>query len=123
MTCFRYVDYMLLMAYNFHGSWENYTAHHSTLLPSRFDTEEGRQLCQVNNISFNVKWTFTLNIHEVRDDMDVMKAFLTSSLYDSWFAYFLLSLEESNMSLLIGTFPKRLRGFEMALIAISSHLK
>ena len=34
----RYIDYMLLMTYNYHGSgWEMTTGHHSPILPHRKD--------------------------------------------------------------------------------------
>ena len=35
---YRYIDYMLLMTYNYHGSgWEMTTGHHSPILPHRRD--------------------------------------------------------------------------------------
>ncbi|RUS69909.1 hypothetical protein EGW08_022331 [Elysia chlorotica] len=42
----KYVDYILLMTYNFHGSgWEKYTGHHTPLLPHPLDPEgEQREL-------------------------------------------------------------------------------
>ncbi|XP_059140739.1 chitinase-3-like protein 1 [Physella acuta] len=42
----KYVDYMLLMTYNFHGGWDNFTSHHSTMFPGQFDQGEDRWLCQ-----------------------------------------------------------------------------
>lgn len=40
----RYVDYVLLMTYNYHGAnWENVTGHHSALLPHRLDKDADRQ--------------------------------------------------------------------------------
>ncbi|XP_064600854.1 uncharacterized protein LOC135467029 [Liolophura sinensis] len=39
-----YVDYVLLMTYNYHGAnWENVTGHHSALLPHRLDKDADRQ--------------------------------------------------------------------------------
>ncbi|KAI8787664.1 acidic mammalian chitinase [Biomphalaria glabrata] len=42
----KYIDYMLLMTYNYHGSgWEKHTGHHSPLLPHPLDPEgEQREL-------------------------------------------------------------------------------
>ncbi|XP_059156342.1 chitinase-like protein 3 [Physella acuta] len=42
----KYIDYMLLMTYNYHGSgWEKQTGHHSPLLPHPLDPEgEQREL-------------------------------------------------------------------------------
>ncbi|CAL1547452.1 unnamed protein product [Lymnaea stagnalis] len=42
----KYLDYMLLMTYNYHGSgWEKHTGHHSPLLPHPLDPEgEQREL-------------------------------------------------------------------------------
>lgn len=34
----RYVDYLLLMAYNYHGSWNDFTGHHSALFPRGDET-------------------------------------------------------------------------------------
>ncbi|KAH9513697.1 hypothetical protein Btru_041834 [Bulinus truncatus] len=34
------------MTYNFHGGWDNFTAHHSTVLPSQYDLGEETWLCQ-----------------------------------------------------------------------------
>ncbi|XP_041351154.1 acidic mammalian chitinase-like [Gigantopelta aegis] len=49
----RYIDYMLLMTYNYHGSgWEKETGHHSPLLPHHLDPEgEQRELFQQWSIS------------------------------------------------------------------------
>lgn len=46
---FRYIDYMLLMTYNYHGSgWEKETGHHSPLWPHKLDPPgEQRELHQV----------------------------------------------------------------------------
>ena len=45
----RYLDYMLLMTYNYHGQWEKLTGHHSGLYPHRNDPKYGEksQLYQV----------------------------------------------------------------------------
>ncbi|XP_076456716.1 putative chitinase 10 [Babylonia areolata] len=45
----KYPDYLLLMTYNYHGSWENVTGHHSSVWPSRRDTGPRLEL--------NMKWT------------------------------------------------------------------
>ena len=47
---FSYVDYILLMAYNYHGSWNNKTGHHSGLYPrldERGSEREFNQVCAV----------------------------------------------------------------------------
>lgn len=38
------VDYVNLMAYDFHGSWEKVTGHHAPLLPAKSETGDARQL-------------------------------------------------------------------------------
>lgn len=44
----RYIDYMLLMTYNYHGLWETQTGHHSPLYGSASDPPgEQSQLNQV----------------------------------------------------------------------------
>ncbi|CAL1537514.1 unnamed protein product [Lymnaea stagnalis] len=48
----KYVDYMLLMTYNFHGGWDNFTAHHSTIFPSQYDQGEDTWLCQNWAVNF-----------------------------------------------------------------------
>ncbi|XP_071078601.1 chitinase-3-like protein 1 [Haliotis cracherodii] len=54
---YKYIDYMLLMTYNYHGSgWEKSVGHHSPLLPHRSDPEgEQRQLYQQWSISYWLK--------------------------------------------------------------------
>ena len=42
-----HVDYMLLMAYNYHGSWSNRTGHHSGLYPRADETDREREFNQV----------------------------------------------------------------------------
>ncbi|KAI8776875.1 acidic mammalian chitinase [Biomphalaria glabrata] len=48
----KYVDFMLLMTYNFHGGWDNVTSHHSTVLPSQYDMGEETWLCQNWAVNF-----------------------------------------------------------------------
>ncbi|CAG5114738.1 unnamed protein product, partial [Candidula unifasciata] len=48
----KYVDYMLLMTYNFHGGWDNQTAHHSTIFPSKFDEGISQRLCQTWAVNY-----------------------------------------------------------------------
>ncbi|BFZ21286.1 hypothetical protein BsWGS_24325 [Bradybaena similaris] len=48
----KYVDYMLLMTYNFHGGWDNQTAHHSTILPSKYDEGISQRLCQTWAVNY-----------------------------------------------------------------------
>lgn len=49
----KYIDYMLLMAYNYHGLWEYQTGHHSPLYGSASDPPgEQAQLNQVWSINF-----------------------------------------------------------------------
>ena len=43
-----YVDYMLLMAYNYHGSWNNRTGHHSGLYPRLDEQGAEREFNQVS---------------------------------------------------------------------------
>ena len=43
----RYVDYLLLMTYNYHGSWNPYTGHHSGLFPRSDETGGEREWNQV----------------------------------------------------------------------------
>ncbi|ESO93524.1 hypothetical protein LOTGIDRAFT_119130, partial [Lottia gigantea] len=52
-----YIDYMLLMTYNYHGSgWEKHTGHHSPLLPHSKDPEgEQKELHQQWSISYWLK--------------------------------------------------------------------
>ncbi|RUS91647.1 hypothetical protein EGW08_000620, partial [Elysia chlorotica] len=49
-----YLDYMLLMTYNYHGQWEKVTGHHSGLYPHRHDPKHGEkaQLYQEWSIDF-----------------------------------------------------------------------
>ena len=61
----RYIDYMLLMTYNYHGSgWEMTTGHHSPILPHRKDPPgDQRELYLVSGpfllcqSSIHKKWT------------------------------------------------------------------
>ncbi|XP_050419124.2 chitotriosidase-1 [Patella vulgata] len=46
------VDYMLLMAYNYHGQWENTTGHHSSLYSSNIDKGKKRELNQIWSINY-----------------------------------------------------------------------
>ncbi|GFS25229.1 chitinase-3-like protein 1 [Elysia marginata] len=39
----RYLDFMLLMTYNYHGMWERTTGHHSGLYPHRNDPKYGEK--------------------------------------------------------------------------------
>ncbi|GFO24364.1 Chea signal transduction histidine kinase [Plakobranchus ocellatus] len=50
----KYLDYMLLMTYNYHGQWEKKTGHHSGLYPHRNDPKHGEksQLYQEWSIDF-----------------------------------------------------------------------
>ncbi|XP_036356980.1 chitotriosidase-1 [Octopus sinensis] len=49
----KYIDYMLLMTYNYHGLWEKQTGHHSPLYGSASDPPgEQSQLNQVWSINF-----------------------------------------------------------------------
>lgn len=50
----NYLDYMLLMTYNYHGQWEKLTGHHSGLYPHRLDPKVGEksQLYQEWSIDF-----------------------------------------------------------------------
>ncbi|RUS78750.1 hypothetical protein EGW08_013501, partial [Elysia chlorotica] len=50
----EYVDYMLLMTYNYHGQWERRTGHHSGLYPHRDDPQHGEmaQLYQEWSINY-----------------------------------------------------------------------
>ncbi|PVD32658.1 hypothetical protein C0Q70_08103 [Pomacea canaliculata] len=41
----KYPDYMLLMTYNYHGSWENKTGHPSAVWASYLDQGDRRELC------------------------------------------------------------------------------
>ena len=47
MYC-RHVDYLLVMTYNYHGSWDKVIGHHSGLFPSDSDTGQDLELNQVN---------------------------------------------------------------------------
>ncbi|XP_059149988.1 acidic mammalian chitinase-like [Physella acuta] len=50
----HYIDFMLLMTYNYHGQWEKVTGHHSGLYPHRDDPKTGEksQLYQEWSINF-----------------------------------------------------------------------
>ncbi|GFS03528.1 chitinase-3-like protein 1 [Elysia marginata] len=50
----KYLDFMLLMTYNYHGQWEKLTGHHSGLYPHRTDPKSGEksQLYQEWSIDF-----------------------------------------------------------------------
>ncbi|KAK0055485.1 acidic mammalian chitinase [Biomphalaria pfeifferi] len=39
----HYIDYMLLMSYNYHGQWEKVTGHHSGLYPHKNDPKNGEK--------------------------------------------------------------------------------
>ncbi|XP_059150015.1 chitotriosidase-1-like [Physella acuta] len=39
----NYIDYMLLMTYNYHGQWEKVTGHHSGLYPHKNDPKSGEK--------------------------------------------------------------------------------
>ncbi|KAH9502952.1 hypothetical protein Btru_072451 [Bulinus truncatus] len=39
----NYIDYMLLMTYNYHGQWEKKTGHHSGLYPHKDDPKHGEK--------------------------------------------------------------------------------
>ncbi|ELT89997.1 hypothetical protein CAPTEDRAFT_147126, partial [Capitella teleta] len=53
-----YVDYLLLMAYNYHGSWNEYTGHHSGLYP-RSDESGGER-------EWNQAWTIDYWLNDAR---------------------------------------------------------
>ena len=44
----RYVDYMLLMTFNYHGSWNEFTGHHSAVHPRSDETGGQREWNQVS---------------------------------------------------------------------------
>jgi len=46
----RYVDYMLLMTYNYHGSWNEFTGHHSAMFPRSDEVAAEREWNQVSMI-------------------------------------------------------------------------
>ncbi|KAK7113239.1 chitotriosidase-1-like [Littorina saxatilis] len=48
----RYLDFMNLMAYDLHGSWEPYTGHHAALYPRAAETGDDRYL----NVDFAAKY-------------------------------------------------------------------
>lgn len=48
----KYPDYMLLMTYNYHGSWENVTGHHSSVWPHSLDQGSRRELCMQWTVDF-----------------------------------------------------------------------
>ncbi|KAK2160193.1 hypothetical protein LSH36_138g06003 [Paralvinella palmiformis] len=52
----RYVDYILLMTYNYHGSWNDFTGHHSGLYP-RADESGGER-------EWNQAWTIDFWLNE-----------------------------------------------------------
>ena len=43
----RYVDYMLLMTYNYHGNWNEFTGHHSAMFPRSDEVASEREWNQV----------------------------------------------------------------------------
>lgn len=43
----RYVDFLNIMAYDFHGKWESKTGHNAPLFASSSETEWRKQLCVV----------------------------------------------------------------------------
>jgi len=43
----RYVDYVLLMSYNYHGNWNKYTGHHSAMFPRSDEVAGEREWNQV----------------------------------------------------------------------------
>jgi len=47
-TVYRYVDYMLLMTYNYHGNWNEFTGHHSAMFPRSDEVAGEREWNQVN---------------------------------------------------------------------------
>jgi len=46
-TMRRYVDYLLVMAYNYHGSWNKFTGHHAGLFPRSDEVAGEREWNQV----------------------------------------------------------------------------
>ena len=52
LTSCRYVDYLLVMAYNYHGSWNKFTGHHSGLFPRSDEVAGEREWNQVTNVLF-----------------------------------------------------------------------
>ncbi|XP_071101187.1 chitinase-3-like protein 2 [Haliotis cracherodii] len=48
----KYLDYMLLMTYNYHGLWEKNVGHHSSITPSEADDGERKSLCQNWTVQF-----------------------------------------------------------------------
>jgi len=52
----RYVDYLLVMAYNYHGSWNKFTGHHSGLFARSDEVAGEREWNQVtHNLSLLVR--------------------------------------------------------------------
>jgi len=51
----RYVDYMLLMTYNYHGNWNEFTGHHSAVFPRSDELDAERQWNQVISIQAGPK--------------------------------------------------------------------
>jgi len=45
----RFVDYLLVMAYNYHGSWNKFTGHHSGLFPRSDEVAGEREWNQVRS--------------------------------------------------------------------------
>lgn len=54
----RYVDYLLVMAYNYHGSWNQFTGHHSGLFPRSDEVGGEREWNQVGHycLHWSIGW-------------------------------------------------------------------
>ena len=62
---FSYVDFINLMTYDLHGSWETLTGMHAGLFPRQADTLENRQLTVVRMDWLDIEYNemFRRNIH------------------------------------------------------------
>jgi hypothetical protein len=48
----RYVDFLNIMAYDFHGKWETKTGHNAPLFPASYESDWRKQLAVVSVLSF-----------------------------------------------------------------------
>ena len=69
ITTRRYVDYLLVMAYNYHGSWNKFTGHHSGLFPRSDEVAGEREWNQVWCLLVGISSTVTIRHNKTEQDV------------------------------------------------------